>query len=154
MIKKTFSGISLRDKQKFTFKEQNGLLCYTFTQIVLIGKGEAKIYGLSNNKKIQIASLNEKQNQCKCKFIMDENNFTHLLCIGDESITINVLGYRLENQVQELQENNYHENLIIKEQSKVLKQKEVDSNEFELFSKKEKKEYKKIQNQKQLLQKY
>lgn len=29
---------------------------------------------------------------------MDENNFTHLICIGDdESISINVLGYKLEN---------------------------------------------------------
>ncbi|CAD8173032.1 unnamed protein product [Paramecium octaurelia] len=141
MIKKTFFGISLRDKQKFTFKEQNGLLCYTFTQIVLVGKGEAKIYGFSSNKKIQIASLNEKHNQSKCKFIMDENNFTHLICIGDESISINVLGYKLENRVQEQQENNQQENSIFRNQYQALQHQEerkLDTEEFKLLSKKEK----------------
>ncbi|CAK86136.1 unnamed protein product (macronuclear) [Paramecium tetraurelia] len=124
MIKKTFFGISLRDKQKYTFKEQNGLLCYTFTQIVLVGTGEAKIYGLSSDKKIQIASLNGKHNQSKCKFIMDENNFTHLICLGDESISINVLGYKLENKVQEQQENNQQENSIFRNEFRALQPQE------------------------------
>ncbi|CAD8184963.1 unnamed protein product [Paramecium pentaurelia] len=156
MIKRTFFGLQLRDKQKFTYKEENGLLCYTFTQIVLVGKGEAKIYGLSSNKKILIASLNGKQNQCKTKFIMDENNFTHLICIGDEQISVNVLGYELNKQVQEQQENNQQENLVFKDEFRALQpveERELDSDEFETLTKKEQKEYKKIQKQKKKYEK-
>ncbi|CAD8087520.1 unnamed protein product [Paramecium sonneborni] len=157
MIKKTFFGISLKDKQKFTFKEQNGLLCYTFTQIVLDGKGEAKVYGLTDNKKILIASLKAKQNQCKCKFIMDENNFRNLICIGDESTYVHVIGYKLENKNQEIQEICQEEDLAFKDEFRALQpleERELDSDEVLLLSKQEQKEYKKKQKQKQLNQKY
>ncbi|CAK72989.1 unnamed protein product (macronuclear) [Paramecium tetraurelia] len=157
MIKRTFFGLSLRDKQKFTYKEENGLLCYTFTQIILVGQGEAKIYGLSSNKKILIASLKGKQNQCQCKFIMDENNFTHLICVGDESASVHVLGYKLGKQVQEIEENYQQENLVFQDEFRALQpveERELDSDEFELLSKKDKKEYKKKQKQKQKQENY
>ncbi|CAD8080917.1 unnamed protein product [Paramecium sonneborni] len=157
MIKRAFFGISLKNKQKFTFKEQIGLLCYKFTQIILDGKGEAKVYGLSGNQKILIASLNQKQNSSKCQLIMDENNFSNLICIGDESIQVYVLGYKLENKNQKIKNNNQNEILAYTDEFKALQpleDKELDQDEIELLSKKEQKEYKNKQKQKQLNQKY
>lgn len=49
----------------------------------MIGEGEAKLYGYQNNKKTLLASLNYKRNQHRCKFVIDDNNFTHIFCLGN-----------------------------------------------------------------------
>lgn len=44
-MKRSFFGLTLGNKQKFTFSEEEGLICFTFTTVTLNCEGEAKLYG-------------------------------------------------------------------------------------------------------------
>lgn len=57
---------------------------------------ETKIYGLKNNEKILITKISKGISNIRCKFTIDENNYTTIFCLGNENTNIQLNGYKLE----------------------------------------------------------